>query len=79
MQSKDIFISILVKIIYILPSTLPAECFPFFLDQLSMNQEERQLVIQLVQLKMQIAFALFCILILLEAIRNSAFSVSHFA
>lgn len=37
MQSKDIFISILVKIVYILPSTLPAEYFHLSLDQFSMT------------------------------------------
>lgn len=67
MKSKNIIVSILVKIVYILPFTLPAEYFHFSLDQFSMNQEERELMIQLVQQKMQIAFALFCILILLGA------------
>lgn len=41
MQSKDIFISILVKLVYILPSTLPAEYFHFSLEQFSMTTRRK--------------------------------------
>lgn len=41
MQSKDIFISILVKLGYILPSTLPAEYFHLSLDQFSMTTRRK--------------------------------------
>lgn len=73
MQSKNIFISILVQLVYILPSILPAEYFNFSIYQCSMTTRRNRINDSACTNKMQIAITLFCILILLRALKLGAF------